>query len=164
MVPAQVQPIALGPAKRAYAQRIAELLLLAAEAEKQHLDEQPGAKNQIELQRRTALSAHEFQKIQNDIPVTDDQVQAFYDANHSLYETIHVRQILVRVKGSAGAQKPGTPELTENDALEKAKAIRQRLVAGEDFAKVAGEESDDPSGARRRRPRRARPRPHSPAV
>jgi parvulin-like peptidyl-prolyl isomerase len=148
VVPAQVQPIALGPAKRAYAQRIVELLLLAAEAEKQHLDEQPAAKDQIELQQRTALSVHEFQKIQSDIPVTDEQVQAFYDANHSLYETIHARHILVRVKGSPGAQKPGTTELTENDALEKAKAIRQRLVAGEDFAKVAGEESDDPSGSK----------------
>jgi parvulin-like peptidyl-prolyl isomerase len=148
VVPPQVQPIALGPAKRAYAQKIAELLLLAAEAEKQHVGQQPAAKDQVELQQRTTLSVHEFQKIESDIPVTDEQVQAFYDANHSLYETIHARHILVRVKGSPGAQKPGTPELSDNDALAKAKAIRQRLVAGEDFAKVAGEESDDPSGSK----------------
>jgi len=145
VVPPQIQPLALGPAKRAYAQKIAELFILSAEAEKQHLDEQPAAKDQIELERRTTLSVHEFQKIQSDIPVTDEQVQAFYDANHSLYETIHVRHILVHVRGSAGPPKPGKPDLTENDALEKAKAIRQRLVAGEDFAKVAREESDDPS-------------------
>ncbi len=148
VIPAQIQAIALGPAKRAYAQRIAELLILSAEAEKQHLDQQPAAKNQIELERRTTLSVHEFQKIESEIPVTDEQSQAFYDANHTLYETIHVRQILVRVKGSAGASKPAKPELTENEALEKAKAIRQRLIAGEDFAKVAGEESDDASASK----------------
>lgn len=148
VVPAQIQPVALGPAKRAYAERIAELLTLAAEAEKQHLDEKPAAKDQIDLERRTTLSTHEFQKIESDIPVTDEQVQAYYDANHSLYETIHARHILIRVKGAPGAAKPGKPELTENEALEKAKAIRQRLVAGEDFAKVAGEESDDPSASK----------------
>ena len=148
VLPPQIQPIALGPAKRAYAEKIAELLGLAAEAEKQHLGEQPATKDQIELERRTTLSVHEFQKIQSEIPVTDEQAQAFYDANHTLYETIHVRHILVRVKGSAGAQKTGKPELTENDALEKAKAIRQRLVAGEDFAKVAREESDDASAGK----------------
>jgi peptidyl-prolyl cis-trans isomerase C len=145
VVPPQQQPLALGPAKRAYAQKIAELFILSGEAEKQHLDEQPAAKNQVELERRTTLSLHEFQKIQSDIPVTDAQVQTFYDGNQALYETIHVRHILIRVRGSAGPPKAGKPELTENDALEKAKAIRQRLAAGEDFAKVAREESDDPS-------------------
>src|SRR6185503_17760649 len=143
VVPPQIQPLALGPAKRAYAQKIVELFALSAEARKQHLDEQPAAKNQMDFERRTTLSISEFQKIQGDIPVTDAQVQKFYDANHALYETIHVRHILVRVKGSAGPPKAGKPELTENDALEKAKAIRQRLAAGEDFAKVAREESDD---------------------
>jgi peptidyl-prolyl cis-trans isomerase C len=145
ILPPQVQAVALGPAKRAYAQKIAELFTLSAEAEKRHLDQQPMAADQMELERRTTLSVHEFQKIQSDIPVTDAQVQAFYDSNHTLYETIHVRHILVRVKGSAGPVNSGKPELSEKDALEKAKAIRQRLVAGEDFAKVAREESDDSS-------------------
>lgn len=145
IVPAQVQPLALGPAKRAYAQKIAELIVLSAEAERQKLDQQPATLDQLELQRRTTLSVHEFQKIQTDVPVTDAQVQAFYDANHSLYTTLHVRHILVRVKGSITPAKPGKPELTDAEALEKAKAIRQRLVAGEDFAKVAKEESDDSS-------------------
>jgi peptidyl-prolyl cis-trans isomerase C len=148
ILPPQVQAVALGPAKRAYAQKIAELFTLSAEAEKLHLDQQPTAKDQIELQRRTALSVHEFQKIQKDIPVTDAQVQSFYDANHSLYETIHARHILVRVRGSVGPAKPGKPDLTENEALQKAKAIRERLVVGEDFAKVAREESDDTSAAK----------------
>jgi peptidyl-prolyl cis-trans isomerase C len=145
VVPPQIQPLALGPAKRAYAQKIVELMALADEAQRQKLDQQPATKDQIELQRRTTLSVHEFQKIRDDIPVTDAQVQAFYDANHSLFETIHVRHILVRVRGSMAPPKPGKPDLTENEGLEKAKAIRQRLVAGEDFAKVAREESDDSS-------------------
>jgi parvulin-like peptidyl-prolyl isomerase len=148
ILPPQIQPVALGPARRAYAQKIAELFILSAEAEKQHLDQQTVAKEQMDLQQRTTLSVHEFQKIQSDIPVTDAQIQSFYDGNHSLYETIHARQILIRVRGSAGPVKPGKPELTENDGLQKAKAIRERLVAGEDFAKVAREESDDSSAAK----------------
>jgi peptidyl-prolyl cis-trans isomerase C len=143
LLPPQIQAVALGPARRAYAQRIVELLALADEAERQKLDQQTATKDQIELQRRTTLSVHEFQKIQSEIPVTDAQIQAFYDANHTLYETIHVRHILVRVHGSIIPAKAGKPDLTDNEALEKAKAIRARLVAGEDFAKVASEESDD---------------------
>jgi peptidyl-prolyl cis-trans isomerase C len=145
VVPAQIQPLALGPAKRAYAQKIVELLALSGEAMKQKLDQNPATKDQLELQRRTTLSVHEFQKIRDDIPVTDAQVQEFYDANHSLYETIHVRHILVRVRGSMAPPKAGKPDLTDAEGLAKAKAIRERLVAGEDFAKVAREESDDSS-------------------
>lgn len=145
ILPAQTQPLALGPARRAFAKRIVEMLTLADEAEKQKLDQQPIAKDQIEFQRRSTLSVHEFQKIQSDVPVTDAQIQAFYDANHALYETIHVRHILVRVRGSIAPAKAGKPELTDAEALEKAKTIRQRILGGGDFAKVAREESDDSS-------------------
>ena len=39
--------------------------------------------------------------------------------------------------------KPNQPDLGEEDALAKTKAIRERLVKGEDFAAVAKAESDD---------------------
>jgi peptidyl-prolyl cis-trans isomerase C len=143
--PAPMQPFALGPGKRAAAQKIVEMVVLSAEADKQKLGEQPSAKDQIELQRRTTLSVHEFQKIVADIPVTDAQIQSFYDANQALYATIHVRHILVRVRGSQTPARPGKPELSDSEALEKAKSIRQRIVAGADFAEVARDESDDSS-------------------
>jgi len=47
------------------------------------------------------------------------------------------------VRGSMSPPKPGKPDLTDAEGLEKAKAIRQRLVDREDFAKVAREESYD---------------------
>jgi parvulin-like peptidyl-prolyl isomerase len=144
-VPLQVQPFALGPGKRAYSQRIVEMLVLGAEGERRHLDQTPAAQAQIGLQRRTTLSVHEFQKIASEVPVTDAQAQSFYDSNQPLYTTIHVRHILVRFRGSLAPPRPGRPDLTDNEALEKVKAIRARLVAGEDFAKVAREESDDSS-------------------
>src|SRR5258708_32998707 len=49
--------------------------------------------------------------------------------------------MLMRFKGSAAP--PGKKELTEEEALEKAKALRARIVAGEDFATIAKAESDD---------------------
>ncbi|HVW09125.1 MAG TPA: peptidylprolyl isomerase [Bryobacteraceae bacterium] len=145
IVPAQMQPLALGPAKRAYAQKIVELLVLSDEAQRQKLDQKPPTSDQLDLQRRTTLSVHEYQKIHSDIPVTDAQIQAYYDANQAQYTTIRARHILIRVKGSITPAKPGKPELTDADAIAKAKAVRQRILAGEDFAKVAKEESDDSS-------------------
>ena len=40
---------------------------------------------------------------------------------------------------------PGKPELSDDEAKAKAESIRKRIAGGEDFAKIAKEESDDTS-------------------
>ncbi len=56
-------------------------------------------------------------------------------------EVISCRHILIQFKGAARART----ERSEAQALELAKTVRARLEAGEDFAKLAREVSDDPS-------------------
>ena len=60
------------------------------------------------------------------------------------YEVITVRHILIRVKGAQFPVAPGKPELSEDEARAKAESIRVRILAGEDFAAIARQESDDP--------------------
>ena len=55
------------------------------------------------------------------------------------------RQILIRFQGSRVPIKPNREDLSEEAALAKTKAIRERIVKGEDFAAVAKAESDDPA-------------------
>src|SRR5438093_795614 len=66
----------------------------------------------------------------------------YYDAHKSEYERVKARHILIRFKGSpvpAGDKK----DLTEEEALAKSKALREKIAGGADFATLAKAESDD---------------------
>jgi len=56
---------------------------------------------------------------------------------------------LIRFKGSSVPLKPNEKDLTDEEALAKAKDIRAKILAGADFATLAKAESDDTgSGAK----------------
>jgi peptidyl-prolyl cis-trans isomerase D len=68
-----------------------------------------------------------------------EKVKAYFDSHQSEFaqaEEAHARHILVKFA-------PGKPE-SEKAALEKASQLKERLAKGEDFAKLALAESDDP--------------------
>ena len=69
--------------------------------------------------------------------------KAWFDAHKGDYEEAKARHILIRFKGSPVPLKPNQQDLSEEEALAKTKAIRERIVKGEDFAAVAKAESDD---------------------
>ncbi len=78
---------------------------------------------------------------------TDEQLRAAYDkaaaddADLQSPSQIRVRQLLVSVRANAD-------EVTKGAAKDKAAKARERIVAGEDFAKVANEVSDDARNVR----------------
>ena len=76
--------------------------------------------------------------------VTDEELQKYY-AEHSerfkMPETVQASHILLSTKETDTADE----KKAKHDKLEK---IRERIVAGEDFAQLAGAESDCPSKAR----------------
>ncbi len=75
------------------------------------------------------------------ITVTDAEVeQAFksHPESFQIPEKVHARHIII-------ACKPDADEATKKAARAKAEAARKRVLAGEDFAKVAAEVSDDPA-------------------
>lgn len=77
-------------------------------------------------------------QIEPQVSVTMEQVAAFYDGNPEMFERpdmVRASHIMIRL----------TPTSTADDkkkARARATAARQRVVAGEDFAKVAGEVSE----------------------
>jgi peptidyl-prolyl cis-trans isomerase C len=84
-------------------------------------------------------------KVVNDVKVSDQDVKAFYDKNPDKLtrpERIHLRHILI------GVAKDATPE-DKKKARAKADEILAKLKAGGDFAKIAGESSDDPGSKAR---------------
>ena len=77
-------------------------------------------------------------QIEPQVTVTVDDVAEFYDANPEMFDRpdmVRARHILVRVT-------PTSTTADKKDARTRAQAAHQRVVAGEDFAAVAGEVSD----------------------
>jgi peptidyl-prolyl cis-trans isomerase C len=145
-LPAQYQDTARGAGKRDFARNLVELQVLADQAIKLGLDQQPDTKLQLEFQKDNMLAQAMFLNLQQTAAISDAEVQTYYDAHKEDYETVTARHILIAVKGAPMPPVPGKPELSDDEAKAKAEAIRKRIVAGEDFAKVAKEESYDSSG------------------
>jgi peptidyl-prolyl cis-trans isomerase C len=146
-LPPQYQQYANGPGKRAFAEQIIQLKLLSADAEKKKLDQDPKVKAQIQFSRENALAALMFQNIQDNVKIDDAAIAKYYDAHKNDYDVVTAKHILVRVKGAPMAATPGRPELSDDEALAKAKAVRARVAGGEDFSAVAKLESDDTGSA-----------------
>ncbi len=142
-LPQEYQEAARGPGRRAFAMNLAQLQLLADEAAKTGLDKRPDLEAELAFQRLNLLAQAMFQKLEETATVSDAQVQAYYDGHKSDYETVTARHILIGIKDGPVPASPGKQQLSDSAALAKARAIRKRIIGGEDFAKVAMKDSDD---------------------
>ncbi len=73
---------------------------------------------------------------------TEDEIEAFYAAHKAEYKVphqVHCQHILVKI------EEKDLPE-AKSAAFEKIRAIRERILAGGDFAEEAKQHSDCPSG------------------
>jgi peptidyl-prolyl cis-trans isomerase C len=129
--------------KRKLAERLVELKVLSQEAKREKLDQKAEIKQQLALQMDNVLASALFQSIMQSAKPDAAALQKYYDDHKGEYEKVKARHILIRFKGSRVPLKPDQKDLTEEEALEKAKALRVRIVGGADFAVVAKAESDD---------------------
>ncbi len=142
-LPAQYQQYARGAGKRAFAEQIVQVKVLSQEAEKRKLDQDPKLRDELEFQHQNLLAQAMFLSMQENVKVDDAAVEKYYNEHKNDYDVVKARHILIRVKGAPMQAIAGKPELTDEEALAKAQAIRKRLIGGEDFATVAKAESDD---------------------
>jgi parvulin-like peptidyl-prolyl isomerase len=142
-LPEQARAQAQGPMKRQMAEQIARVKLLAAEARKKGLDQDPSVKARIRFQTENLLAGAAYNEFQKNAKVDEPAIRKYFDEHKGEFEKVEARHILIKFKGSPVPNREGKPELTEEQALAKAQEIRGKLTAGEDFAKLAKEESDD---------------------
>ncbi len=122
--------------------KLLEQKVLKAEAIALNYDQEE--KYQIELEKTKAnlLASRLIEdKIMNSVEVTDEDLQKFYDENKDKFmqgESVKARHILIN-----------TRDITEEEkakAKVKAEEILKRALAGEDFATLAVETSEGPTG------------------
>jgi peptidyl-prolyl cis-trans isomerase SurA len=86
-------------------------------------------------------------EVMSRLALTEQEAHDYYDKHHDEFmtePTVSLREILIAVP----AQSPtGFNAGIDQAALDKANAVRERALKGEDFVKLLGEVSDSPSKA-----------------
>ena len=136
----QIPPMA-PEAKRDYLVAfLTDMILVSQEAEKKKLAEGPGFKQKLAFARNKLLMASLLETAGKDA-VTEAAMRKVYDDAVKQIgddKEVKARHILIRAA-------PGD-EAAVKTAEAKIKEIQGRLKKGEDFAKVAEEVTEDPSG------------------
>lgn len=127
----QLAQLPEGARRRAALDRLIDMKVLAAQADKDGLGNSEEFKQRLESVRQQLL-INEFIKVKVNAAVTDEMVKARYDKDAAAFvppEETRARHILVKTK-------------------EEAVAIIGQLEKGGDFAKLATEKSQDPGSAK----------------
>jgi peptidyl-prolyl cis-trans isomerase C len=136
----QIPPMSPEAKQDYLVQFVADMILVSKAAEDKKLGDTPEFKRKSEFARKKLLMEGLLQSIGKDA-LTDDAMHKVYDeAVKQIGEEkeVHARHILFRA--------PAGDEKASKEAEDKIKAVIVRLKKGEDFAKVAGEVTEDPSG------------------
>lgn len=133
--------------KRQVAEQYADLEVMAQEAHRRKLDQDPEIRQLMGIQNDSVLANELAKRISEDTHFTELDLRSYYDAHKSEFEEAKGGHILIRFKGSRVPLKPNEKDLTQEEALAKAQDLRKQILAGADFAALAKTESDDAGSA-----------------
>ena len=136
----QLPPMSPDAKKDYLVQFMTDMILVSKAAEDKKLGDTPEFKAKLDFARKKLLMEAILKQAGTDA-MTDAAMHQVYDdavKTMSDEQEVHARHILIRA--AAGDDK------ASKEAEDKIKAIIARLKKGEDFAKVASETTEDPSG------------------
>lgn len=84
------------------------------------------------------------------LSITEEEARQYYTLHKEEFgqpATVSLREILIEVPTTTQGGQPAVNVAKQDEAEHQAEALRTRLLAGEDFAKVAAEASTSPSKA-----------------
>lgn len=123
-------------------QNIVQRMVISKMARDKGLDKRPHIKEQIELYSIDLLTSEYLkEEVIAKIDVTEDDIKSYYKAHQEEFEApemIRVRHILIRNPMSKSDSIDD-----KNKRKEKAEEVLKKIKAGEDFAGLASESSED---------------------
>jgi hypothetical protein len=127
--------------KKAVADNVTGLLQVAQEARAAKFDQDPTQAIQLKLRAEQALATaylvDQMNKMGDEAFLKD-----WFTRNQSAFSQWKARHVLIRMQGSVVPVRKGFKDLTDAEALAKAKAVRAKLNGG-DFVAIAKLDSDD---------------------
>jgi parvulin-like peptidyl-prolyl isomerase len=148
-MPEQYKAAARGPNRTQFANSLVQMFVLAQEAKRRKMDQDAKFQELLQFQTNNMLATSMAAELGKTNKPDEATLRKYYEDHKSDFEQVKASHILVRFQGSQAPLRPGQKDLTEAEALAKIQALRQRIEAGEDFAKIATDESDDAgSGAK----------------
>ena len=135
VLPPDNQPLAMRD-RKTFLQQWAFMRKLAQMAEKQKLDQENPAREQLEYSRLMILSQAKLAEALNSLTVEPAEIVNFYDTNKERFKEIRVKTIYVSF-GNGGKAR------TEDEAMAKATKLLADIRGGADFVKLVKENSED---------------------
>ncbi|HZN10920.1 MAG TPA: peptidylprolyl isomerase, partial [Blastocatellia bacterium] len=143
----QYRAEAQGPGRDEVGRRFGAFKMLAERARREGIDRDKGVRLQLALERRRLLAANYIDGLMKNPEklVGEAEIAQYFSSHQAEFDEVHARQILVSARPPAAAPSPApTPSaLVEEEARQRALALLRRVRAGEDFARLASETSDD---------------------
>jgi peptidyl-prolyl cis-trans isomerase C len=136
----QIPPMSPEAKQDYLVQFVADMILVSKAAEDKKFGDAADFKRKLEFARKKLLMEGLLQSVGKQA-LTDEAMHQVYDEavkQISDEKEVHARHILFRA--------PAGDDKAAKEAEDRVKAVIVRLKKGEDFAKVAGEVTEDPSG------------------
>jgi hypothetical protein len=133
----------MGPGRQQFFDNLVRTFVLNEEGKRRKLDNDPTYKAQAQYSLAAILANQVNAEIKKSVVVDDAALLKYFEDHRSDYEKIKARHILIRMKGSPVPVRPGQEDLSEEQALAKAKDLQAKIKGGADFAELARAESDD---------------------
>jgi peptidyl-prolyl cis-trans isomerase C len=136
----QIPPMSPEAKQDYLVQFVADMILVSKAAEDKKFGDGPEFKRKLEFARKKLLMEGRLQSVGKEALTNEAMHKVYDEAVKQLGEEkeVHARHILFRAQ--AGDEK------ASKEAEDKLKTVIARLKKGEDFAKVATEVTEDPSG------------------
>ncbi|MBI3950931.1 MAG: peptidylprolyl isomerase [Acidobacteria bacterium] len=126
-------------------QQLAEIRILSERARQEGLDKDPGLALQLKYFPEAVLREAFLQDLQSKSQVTDEEIREFYEKHQSEFDQVRARHILFSTRPAQNATGDSASKAPDREAVRRrAEEVSQRVKAGEDFATLAKEFSEDP--------------------
>lgn len=125
-----------GPAeitRRTFAENYSSLLMLAQQAQAEHLDTSPDVLRQLAIDRNQILSNAAYAKLQDQAKPTADEINSYYLAHGEDFDVVDLRRLFVWQNGTGEKGKRG---MTPKQAQALIAAVREDFLKGGDGSKM----------------------------
>ena len=124
-----------GPAdlsRKTLGENYSSLLMLAQQAQANHLDKSPAVVRQLVIDRNQILSNAEFSRLKEKATPTSQQIKAYYDAHLEDYDVVKIRRVFIL----GSVNPPNGQGLTREQAAAIATSVKQAISVHKDVLAV----------------------------